>query len=83
MILQTNQLADFEVLMFKCIKVAQNNKLGIKGKLLNVIAHSTGLHKILIKQELIARGDVGDFFRTSQPTVATVYTKNISTVEVI
>lgn len=83
MIQQTNQLAEFEKFMFKYIKVKQSNKLSIKGKLLDVIADSTGLHKILIEQEFIAKGKVGDFFRSSRPTVATVYTKNISTVEVI
>jgi hypothetical protein len=82
MVLQsTDQLTAFEQLLFQQVKVVQTNKLGITGKLLDVIRDTTGLHKLNIEQEFISRGNVGKIVRESKPTVATVYTRNILTVE--
>lgn len=82
MVLQsTDQLAEFEQLLFQEVRVIQHNKLGIQGKLLDVIRDNSGLHKLNIEQEFISRGNVGKIVRETKPTVATVYTRNILTVE--
>ncbi len=80
---QTDQLADFEQLLYQQIRVVQNNRLGIKGKLLDVIADDTnmGLDKLNIEQGFASPGKVGKIIRDSRLTVATVYTKNILRVE--
>lgn len=84
MVLQsTDQLAEFEQLLFQEVRVIQHNKLGIQGKLLDVIRDNSGLHKLNIEQEFISRGNVGKIVRETRPTVATVYTRNILTVEKI
>lgn len=79
----SDRIEEFERLLYQQIRVVQNNKLDISGKLLDVIADETGLHKLNIEQKFISTEKVGKIVREARPTVATVYTRNISTIEVL
>ena len=78
-----DQLADFELLLYQHLRVVQNNKLDICGKLLDVIPDDTGmgLHKLIIEQGFISPSRIDVILRDSKRTVATVYTKNVLSVE--
>lgn len=82
---EIDQLADFAELLFKHVKVIQKNNLSICGKLLDVIPDETSsrLHRLIIEQNFISIGSVGNLVRESRLTVATVFTKNVLTIEEI
>ncbi|RYU94191.1 hypothetical protein [Emticicia agri] len=84
-ILQTSRLEEFEKLLLQQVEVVQKNKLRIVGKLLDVVPDDThaGLHKLLIEQGFISSGTVGKIVLEPKLTVATVFTKNILTVNKI